>query len=88
MFVDITEVKTLPDLKLWLKFADGISGTVDLKDQLRFDGIFAPLKNPDEFAKVHVDPEWGGICWPNGADLDTEVLYSLVTKKPINLQVP
>jgi len=85
MFARITEVKTLPDLHLWLKFSDGAAGEVDLKKYIRFSGVFAPLREPEQFAKVDIDQSWGNIFWPNGVDLDTEVLYSLVTGKPIVL---
>jgi hypothetical protein len=32
---------------------------------------------------VDVNPEWGTIFWPNGADLDPDVLYSMVTGEAI-----
>lgn len=83
MLIDIAEVKALPDFKLWLKFADGATEEVDLKARLTFSGVFEKLKSPEEFAKVRVDPEIGTICWPNGADLDPDVLYALVTGQPI-----
>ncbi len=85
MLRDVVEVKPLPDHRVWVKFDDGVSGEADLKKIIRFRGVFAPLQDEQEFAKVSVHPEYFVLCWPNGADLDSEVLYSLVTGKPIVL---
>jgi len=30
-----------------------------------------------------VNPELGIVCWPNDADLDSDVLYAKVTGQPI-----
>lgn len=38
-------------------------------------GVFAPLQNPVFFARVTVDPEAGTLAWPNGVDMDPDVLY-------------
>jgi hypothetical protein len=55
-------------------FADGEVRDVDIEPIL--DGpVFRPLREPDEFAKVFVDPETRTIAWPNGADLDPDVIY-------------
>jgi hypothetical protein len=56
---------------------------VDLARILSFRGVFEPLKNPDFFARVFVNPGSGTVAWPNGADLDPDVLYGMVTGKPI-----
>ncbi|MFZ1044014.1 MAG: hypothetical protein WCA79_01895 [Anaerolineales bacterium] len=37
---------------------------------IKFKGVFVALKDETFFAKVDVNPEWGTIFWPNGADLD------------------
>jgi hypothetical protein len=34
-----------------------------------------PLQDPDYFAQVRVDPELGTVVWPNGYDLDPDVLH-------------
>jgi hypothetical protein len=38
---------------------------------------------PAYFARVRVDPELGSVSWPNGADLDPDVLYGRLTGAPI-----
>ena len=48
-----------------------------------FEGVFEPLRDPAYFAQVHVDPDLGTVTWPNGADLDPDVLYGRVTGTPI-----
>lgn len=55
-------------------FADGEVRDVDLEPIL--DGpVFEPLRDRAEFTKVYVDPETHTVAWPNGADLDPDVLY-------------
>jgi hypothetical protein len=49
---------------------------------------FAPLEDTAYLARVRVNPDIGTICWPNGADLDPDVLYSAITGEPINLSEP
>ncbi len=83
MLKDIVEVKPLPDRKLWVRFEDGISGVYDVGANVKFRGVFATLEMPEEFAKVTVNPDLGVVCWPSGADLDSDVIYAVVTCKPI-----
>ena len=81
MLKDITAVRPLEDYGLQLRFEDGVEGQVDVAQLVAFTGVFAPLKDGSYFTQVRVDPELGTICWPNGADLDADVLYSLITGK-------
>lgn len=37
--------------------------------------VFGPLRDVDVFASVAVDETGDTIVWPNGADLDPDVLY-------------
>lgn len=79
MLIDIVEVRPLAGFRLFLRFEDGTAGDVDLKEFVRFDGVFSPLLDPVEFARVRVDAELGTIVWPSGADLCPDVLYSRIT---------
>jgi hypothetical protein len=85
MLKDIVEVRPLTQYRVYLRFEDGIEGEVDVAKLIDFSGVFAPLKDRREFAKVRVHPELGTIVWPNGADLDPDVLYAEVTGQPIVL---
>jgi hypothetical protein len=84
MLKDITEVQHIANFQLFLRFEDGVEGELDISSFISFDGIFEPLKDPSEFAKVTVHPELGTIVWPNGADLDPDVLYSKLTGEPVS----
>ena len=83
MLRDIVDVRVMEGCQLRLRFEDGVEGTVNVAGLVDFAGVFAPLRAPDYFRQVRVNAELGTICWPNGADLDPDVLYSLVTGDPI-----
>ena len=56
-------------------FADGEIRDVDMEPML--DGpVFGPLRDPEQFRSVTVDPELRTITWPGGADLDPDVIYT------------
>ncbi len=83
MLKDIVEARALDGHKAYLRFEDGVEGVVDLGRLIRFEGVFAPLRDPVEFAQLAVNRELGAICWPGGADLDPDVLYAEVTGQRI-----
>ena len=82
MLMDIIAARALGDYRLHLRFEDGVEGVVDLAALLSFQGIFEPLRDPAYFAQVRVDADLGTVAWPNGADLDPDVLYGRVTGTP------
>jgi hypothetical protein len=86
MLKDIIAARALDNYRLHLRFEDGTEGTVDLARSLSFRGVFAPLKDPAFFAQVQVDAGLGTVTWPNGADLDPDVLYAEVTGRPVALE--
>ena len=83
MLKDVVEVRPLDGYRLFLRFEDGARGEVDLAKMIRFEGVFAPLRDRQKFLEVRVNGELGTICWPNGADLDPDVLYSCVSGEKI-----
>ena len=83
MLKDIVEAIPLEGYRVRLRFEDGVAGELDLSALMRFEGVFAPLKDLTRFRELRVHPELGTIYWPNGADLDPAVLYARVTGTPI-----
>ncbi len=83
MLKDIVAVKPLGAYRLQLRFEDGVVGEVDIAKLISFTGVFAPLKESTYFHQVRVDPELGTIVWPNGADLDPDVLYYQSIGEPL-----
>ena len=70
----IIEVRVSEGYRVWIRFEDGTQGTVDLSD-LVGKGVFASWKEPQEFAKVFIDPETHTLAWPGGIDLAPDALY-------------
>ncbi len=70
----ITSVEPLDGFRLRLAFTDGLVREVNLSDDL-WGQMAEPLQDPDYFRRVSVDPELGTVVWPNGYDLDPDVLH-------------
>ena len=71
----IAEAKYAGDYRIWLRFADGVEGEVDLESEL-WGEMFQPLKDKTLFARFQLYPERSTIFWPNDADLAPEFLYA------------
>jgi hypothetical protein len=73
--VRIRQVEALDGFKVRLTFTDESRKEIDLDTYLQ-GPVFEPIRtSPDLFRRVSVDEEAGTIVWPNGADLDPDVLY-------------
>jgi hypothetical protein len=73
----IRTVRVVGPMQLELTFTDASVGSVDLTSWIGGrGGVFGPLQDPAYFAHVAVDAEAGTIVWPNGADLDPDMLYA------------
>lgn len=59
-----------------------------MSELVKFTGVFAPFEDRAYFVQVRVNPDTGTICWPNGADLDPDVLYALITGESIDVSEP
>ena len=83
MLKDIVAVQFVDGYNLNIRFEDGVEGVIDISKLVDFYGVFAPLKDDDFFIRVRVNPELGAICWPNGADLDPDVIYAIISGEEI-----
>ena len=85
-------VKPLPHYRLWLRYADGTEGEVDLSDLAR-QGVFIAWQDPDFFQRVRLGPH-GEVQWSNDIELCADALYLRLTGKkveeifPASAQVP
>ncbi len=55
-------------------FEDGSEQTIDFLPVLRGE-IYGPLRDPELFSQVRIDPEVKTLVWPNGADFDPATLH-------------
>jgi hypothetical protein len=71
----LVEARYKDGYTIWIRFADGVSGDVNLQSEL-WGEVFEPLKKLSEFRKFKVDEELQTLVWPNEADFAPEFLYS------------
>ena len=73
--VRVTSVEVSEGFELLLGFSNGERKVIDV-EWLLHGPIFDPIReDPEFFRTVRVDEECGTIVWPNGADIDPDVLY-------------
>ena len=70
----ITAFEHLGDYRLRLWFDDGREQVIDFEPILR-GPIFDALRDPAVFSQAQIEPDFGALVWPNGADIDPMVLY-------------
>jgi len=82
MYLSVNKVKALRDYKLELTFENKEKRIFDVKPYLD-TGLFKKLRDENLFKMVKISHDT--IEWPNGIDLDPEVLYekSKVRKKEV-----
>lgn len=88
----IKKVEYVDGYKLKLLFSDKTTKIVDIEPIIKKSkGLFYPLKDIEFFKQVSLDDnEYPlSICWPNGADLCPDVLYSMGVdvKENINVKI-
>jgi Protein of unknown function (DUF2442) len=80
----IRGVEPLGGFRVRLSLTDGSSREIDLGPYLN-GPVFEVLRtDPAAFQAVRVDEELGTIVWPNGADIDPDVLIH--GRTPVSLE--
>src|SRR3954447_6252010 len=59
---------------LRVQFNDRTEQVIDFAPVLAGD-LYGPLRDPELFKQVRIDPEVRTLIWPNGADFDPATLH-------------
>jgi len=78
MYWDVVEVRAEPGHRLFVRFADGTSGKVQL-DLSELSGVLTPLRDPSFFERAFVDH--GAVVWPGDIDLAPDAMYEQVARQ-------
>lgn len=70
----VTLAQALPKYRLYVEFADGTRGIVDMAHFLAGEcGVFKLLRETDTFMQAHVED--GAVTWPGELDLAPDRMH-------------
>ncbi|MBE6742097.1 MAG: DUF2442 domain-containing protein [Ruminococcaceae bacterium] len=75
MFHKVNSVNVLPDYRLSVQFAQGITKVYDVKPLMQKYNAFKALENAELFSSVEVDVGGYGIIWNDDIDLSCDELF-------------
>ena len=78
MYWDVVEVKAEPDYCLFVRFKDGLTGRVRLREE-ELTGALAPLRDARFFERVFID--CGAVAWPGEIDLAPDAMHADVSRQ-------
>ena len=70
----VTDFQVIGPHRLRVSFRDGVVRDIDFQIVLA-GSLFGPLRDPELFKQVRLDPEVHTLVWPNGADFDPATLH-------------
>ena len=79
--VAVTAYQHVGPYTLRVEFDDGTSQTIDFGPIL-YGKTYGPLRDPELFKRVSIDPDFETLVWPNGADFDPATLHDWPQELP------
>ena len=77
MFHKVKAVNALPDWRLSVQFAEGVTKIYDIKPLFdKWEAFVALEESPELFSGVEVDPGGYGVIWNDDLDLSCDELYA------------
>ena len=83
----LIEVEARPNYRLWVKYADGPSGEVDLSD-IAGKGEYAAWNDPKFFSGVYIDSKTQMISWGSYVEICPDAVYLALTGLPVEVLYP
>lgn len=71
--VAVTSFRQVGPYTLAVEFDDGATQTINFEPVLH-GRMYGPLRDPEFFRKVRIDPDVPTLVWPNDADFDPATL--------------
>ncbi len=84
MYWDIVEVVPKSDYNLFVRFKDGTSGLIRVRDE-QLTGVLEPLRDERFFQQVFIDQ--GAVAWPGEIELAPDAMYAEVLGKRKGIEV-
>ena len=74
------EVRAMADYRLWVRFNDGLQGTVAMSGLVHSSsaGSFAALRDESIFLQVALN--YGAVCWPGEIDLAPDAMHEAIRR--------
>jgi hypothetical protein len=76
----VAEVRAMPGFGLWVRFNDGLEGTVSMSGFIHSPhaGVFAALRDEELFSKFSL--QYGAVTWPGDLDLAPDAMYEAIRR--------
>ena len=70
----VTKAEPAGEYRLRVRFDDGLERIINFEPVL-WGELYGPLRDPQIFRTVRMEPEFRTLVWENGADFDPAILH-------------